>query len=79
MAMCELGLEKNDGFITKISRTINRFRVSLVEFKNGTKKLYRINLEGNEFSDRKESVNDWLRLEHSRNLALIERQRQRST
>jgi hypothetical protein len=77
--MRNIGFEKNDRMITKIIQAINKICVSLVELKTRQKKLDTKDLEGNYYNNRKEILNAWLHLEHNKNLALMELQRQRAT
>ena len=77
--MRELGFEKNERLVTKIIQVINKFRVSLVELKAQQKKLDVMDSEADDYNHQKEILNAWLHLEHNKNLALIELQRQRAT
>ena len=77
--MRDLGFEKNERVVTKIIQAIRKFCVSLVELKTQQNKLSTEDLEGNCYNYQKENLNAWLHLEHSKNFALMELQRQRAT
>jgi hypothetical protein len=71
--------EKNERVITKIIQAIWKFFVPLVELKTQQNKLSINDLESNCYNHRKEILSAWLHLEHNKNLALMELQRQRAT
>lgn len=76
------GLEfgKEEGLVTKIHQIINRFKFSLSKLKVLQHNLDTVDFEGNNANPQnKEVLNFWLLLEHNRNMALVERQRQRTT
>ena len=77
--MRDLVFEKNERVVTKIIRAIRKFWVSLVELETQQNKLSTKDLEGNCYNHQKETLNAWLHSEHSKNLALMELQRQRAT
>lgn len=77
--MRNIGFEKNNRLITKIIQAINKICVSLVELNTQRKKLDAKDLEDNYSNNRKEILNAWLHLEHNKNLALMELQRQSAT
>jgi hypothetical protein len=77
--MLEIEFSKEEGLVAKIFQITNKFKVSLFQLKIAQKNLGAIEFEGNGHNPRNEVLNAWLYLEHNRNLALVERQRQRST
>ena len=75
----KLGFEEDKRLATKLIQVINKFLVSMVEQKAQQKKLNGNKLNGNAYNDQKELLNVCLVLEHNKNLALMELQRQRVT
>jgi hypothetical protein len=77
-----LGIDfgKKKGLTDKIHQIINGLKFSLAELKVLQKNLGTVEFEGNNANPQnKEVLNYWLHLEHNRNMALVERQRQRAT
>ncbi len=79
MEMRKLGFEKDKHLATKLIRVINKFLVSMVELKTKQKKLNGHRSSGNAYNEQKELPNVCLVLEHNKNIALMELQRQRVT
>ena len=77
--MFEIEFDKEESLVAKIFQIINKFNVSLVQLKIAQKNLGAMEFEGNGHNPQNEVLNARLYLEHNRNLALVERQRQRST
>jgi len=77
--MHKLRFEKDKRLATKLIQVINKFLVSMVKLKAQQKKLNGNKLGGNAYNDQKELLNECLVLEHNKNLALMEFQRQRVT
>ena len=68
------------GLVKRIYKFISGFKFFLVELKNLQKNQETVNYENNNRNPQnKEVMNYWLLLEHNRNMALFELQRQRTT
>ena len=79
MKMRDLGLEKNQRVVKKIIHAICKFYVSLVKLKTKQNRLSTKDFDGNCYYHHKENLNNLLHSEKSKNLVLIELQRQRAT
>ena len=77
--MRDLGFEKNERVVTKIIQAIRKFCVSLVVLKIQQNKMSTEDLERSCYNHQKVNLNAWLHSEQSKNLALMELQRQRAT
>jgi len=77
--MRKLGFEKDKHLVVKIVEAIKKLRVTMFGLKAQHKELSNIDLAGNAYTHKKELLNVRLDLEHNRNTALMELQRQRAT
>lgn len=77
--MRKLGFEKDKHLAVKIVEAIKKLRVTMFGLKAQQKELSSIRLAGNAYTHKKELLNVRLDLEHNRNIALMELQRQRAT
>ena len=77
--MRKLGFEKDKHLSVKIVEAIKKLRVTMFGLKAQQKELSNIDLVGNAYTHKKELLNVRLDLEHNRNIALVELQRQRAT
>ena len=77
--MRKLGFEKDKHLAVKIVKAIKKIRVTMFGLKAQQEELSSIDSVGNAYTHKKELLNVRLDLEHNRNIALMELQRQRAT